>query len=140
MNNKSSIRLYIFTTVMALAVVLLVCGLNGLLTEKKGSQDTVKALCDAFFVSGVLVAGIGALSWASKKGAFDGLGYSVSSLINVHAPSKKRLNWSKAESFEEYVERRQAKANKKEHKHLLFVGGAMLIVAVILLIVYHAAY
>lgn len=140
MNNKSSIRLYIFTIVIALVVVLLICGLNGLLTEKKDPQDTIKVLCNAFFASGVLVAGIGALTWASKKGAFDGLGYSISSLIDLHIPSKKRLNWSKAESFEEYVERRQEKAKKKEHKHLLFVGGVLIVVSIILLIVYQSAY
>lgn len=138
--KKSAVRLYIFTVVISVAVILLVCGLNGLLTEEKTDKETIKILCDAFFVTGVLVMGMGALSWASTKGAFDGLGYSISSLINVHRPSKKRMTWSKAETYEEYVERKHEKDGKKRYMHLLFVGLAMIIVAVIFLIVYYAGF
>lgn len=138
--KKSTVKLYVFTIVVSLAVVLLVCGLNGLLTEKKDAQETVRILCDAFFVAGVLIMGMGALSWSSTKGAFDGLGYSISSLINLHRPSKKRMSWSKSETYEEYVERKHERDGKKQFRHLLFVGLAMIIVAVILLIVYHAGF
>lgn len=46
---KKKIIGYVIAFVVALTVVLLVCGLNGLLTEQKSAQDTAKILCDAFF-------------------------------------------------------------------------------------------
>ncbi len=137
---KSSKKVYLFTVIVVLAVLLLVCGLNGLLTEQKEPKETVKILCDAFFVTGTLVLCIGALTWCSKQGAFDGLGYSISSMINVHKPSKQRLTWSKKETYEEYIERKHANDDGKKFKHLLLVGGILFAVAVILLIVYNEVF
>lgn len=92
---KKKIIGYVISFLIALTFVLLVCGLNGLLTQQKSPQDTAKILCDAFFVAAALFLGYCGLSWASTKGAFDGLGYSISTFFDAHMPTKRRLTWQK---------------------------------------------
>lgn len=125
--------------VIALGVVLLVCGINGLLTEKLEKSETYKVLSDAFFVAGVVYLGIGGLLWASDKGAFDGLGYSISSLWGLHKPSGERLNWHKNETYEEYVERKHKPEKKKANIFLPIVGAALLLVAILFIVLWHTA-
>ncbi len=145
MNNnefkpQSSFKVYILTAIISLAVILLVCGLNGLFTEDLPQKDVVKFVCNAFFVAGVLVLGIAGLSFSSKHGAFDGFGYAISSLWDVHKPSKRRLTWTKKETYQEYIERKHSKDKNKQIKHLLIIGGILLMVAIILLVVYNYAF
>lgn len=45
---KKKIIGYVIAFVVALTVVLLVCGLNGLLTEQKSAQDTAKYFATRF--------------------------------------------------------------------------------------------
>ncbi len=137
---QSSFKIYIITAIIALAVILLVCGLNGLFTTEMPQQDVVKYVCNAFFVAGVLVLGIAGLTFSSKHGAFDGFGYAISSLWDVHKPSKRRLTWTKKETYQEYVERKHSKDKNKQILHLLIIGGILLIVAIILLVVYNCAF
>lgn len=137
-DRKSIVRIYVFAFVISLAVILLVCGLNGLLTEEKYPQERAKVCCDAFFVAATCMLGFGALGWSSTKGAFDGLGYSVSSMINLHRPSKSRMNWEKHETYEEYTERKHKNDKDKRFMHVIYVGAAWLIVAIICLVVYHS--
>lgn len=134
---KKKIILYTVYFVVALAMVLLVCGLRGILTEQKDKVTVIVALCDAFFVAGAMFLCFGGLTWASDKGAFDGLGYSFSSLFNVHKPAGKGLNWQKKETYQEYVERKHSPDKKKSQPFLFIVGAIFLVVAIILLIVYH---
>lgn len=134
---KKKIILYTVYFVVALAMVLLVCGLRGILTEQKDKVTVIVALCDAFFVAGAMFLCFGGLAWASDKGAFDGLGYSFSSLFNIHKPAGKGLNWQKKETYQEYVERKHSPEKKKSQPFLFIVGAIFLVVAIILLIVYH---
>lgn len=134
---KKKIILYTVYFVVALAIVLLVCGLRGILTEQKDKVTVIVAVCDAFFVAGAMFLCFGGLAWASDKGAFDGLGYSVSSLFNIHKPAGKGLNWQKKETYQEYVERKHSPEKKKSQPFLFIVGAIFLVVAIILLIVYH---
>ena len=124
---------------IALAVVLTVCEINGLLTEKLAPRDVMKVLCDAFFVSGVVFLGISGLAWASDMGAFDGIGYSISTMINTHMPAGRGLNWHKKESYEEYKERKHAPEKKKKLKASFIMGAFMLALAIVFLVVYLTA-
>ena len=138
---KKKIFWYVIAFAVALALVLLVCGLNGLLTEQKTEQETAKILCDAFFVAAALFMGFSGLSWASGTGAFDGLGYSVSLFFDVHLPTKRRLTWEKKETYQEYVERKHGKDAKEKNKTLIFllvVGAAFLVIAIAMLIWYNS--
>lgn len=124
---------------IALAIVLTICGINGMLTEKLEPREEIKVLCDAFFVPSVVFIGISGLAWASDMGAFDGLGYSVSTMINTHMPAGKGLNWHKKETYEEYKERKHAPEKKKKLKASFVMGAAMLALAIIFFIVYMTA-
>ncbi len=136
---KKKIIGYVIAFVVALTVVLLVCGLNGLLTEQKSAQDTAKILCDAFFVASALFLCYCGLTWASSKGAFDGLGYSVSTFFDVHMPTKRRLTWQKKETYQEYVERKQEKRKgKKSTLVFLIIGTVFLILAIAMLVWYNS--
>lgn len=108
---KKKIIGYVISFLIALTFVLLVCGLNGLLTQQKSPQDTAKILCDAFFVAAALFLGYCGLSWASTKGAFDGLGYSISTFFDAHMPTKRRLTWQKRKLSRLY--REKAREEKK---------------------------
>lgn len=136
---KKKIIGYVVAFLIALTFVLLVCGLNGLLTQQKSPQDTAKILCDAFFVAAALFLSYCGLSWASTKGAFDGLGYSVSTFFDVHMPTKRRLTWQKKESYQDYIERKQEKRkNKKPMIVYLITGTVFLILAIAMLIWYNS--
>ncbi len=132
---KKKIILCTISFIVALAMVLLVCGLRGILTEKKDALTELTAVCDAFFVAGAIFFCFGGLAWASDKGAFDGLGYSFSSFFNVHKPAGKGLNWQKKETYQEYVERKHQPEKQKTQPAMLVIGAVFIIVAVILLIV-----
>lgn len=134
---KKKAILYSITFAVAIAIVLLVCGLRGILTEQKDTLTIIITLCDAFFVAGAIFLCFGALAWASDKGAFDGLGYSVSSMFNIHKPAGKGLNWKQKETYQEYIERKHSPEKQKTQPFLFIVGGIFLLVAVVFLIVYH---
>lgn len=122
---------------IVLAAVLTICGVNGLLTEQCDQSKVLRVLCDAFFVPGVVLLCISGLSWASDKGAFDALGYSISTLFNTHMPAGKGLNWRKKETYQEYIERKHpAEKKKKKLNVALIFGGVLLVVSVALLIAY----
>ncbi|MDD7092651.1 MAG: DUF3899 domain-containing protein [Eubacteriales bacterium] len=134
---KKKIISYVIAFTIAIGIFFLVCGLRGILTEEKDKVYVIITLCDAFFVPAVFFMGIGALVWASDEGAFDGLGYSVSSLINLHKPVGRGLDWKEKESFQKYVERKHKKSGKKTKNIFFIIGAIFLIVAIILLIVYY---
>lgn len=130
---------YAIILIIALALVLVICGVNGLLTENKSPMETAKICCDAFFVAGAVILGLGALSWCKTKGAFDGIGFAVSSYLDLHRVNvKQRMTWQKKESFEEYVKRKHKKDGFKQYLPMLIVGALLIVVAVICLVVYHS--
>ena len=121
-----------------LAIILLICGLNGVLTTSVGEQEVARYLCDGFFVSGVLFLGVGGLMWTSKLGTFDGIGYTVSrwkdSLFN------NRRDWHEKEKYAEYKKRVAEKKKNKDVDIIIIIGGVALVVASMLLLVYNFAY
>ena len=108
---------YTVTALFAVAVAITVFGLLGGFT-KTSAQDMFVSISDAFFIVGVIVAGVGGLLFASGQGAFDMLGYNMSHLRN---PTSK-------ESFYNYKERKDK--NRAEFKHILLVGVCFLVIGV----------
>ena len=101
-------------------------------------QEVVRCVCDGFFVSAILTLGIGGLSWASRQGVFDGLGYSFSLWKQRYTTHKR--DWMNKESFAEYKERMTEKKKKKEINHFFIIGGIFAVVAAVLYIVYSFAF
>ena len=46
-------------------------------------KTVIHILCDAFFVVGVTVTGVGLLIFSTNEGAFDGLSFSVQSFLTI---------------------------------------------------------
>jgi hypothetical protein len=124
--------------VVELAVLLMICGLNGVFTENLGAKDVVRFLCDGFFAPGLLYICLGGLVWVSKLGTFDGLGFTVShwkqSLFN------NRRDWHKEEDYYNYKKRQAEKKKNRTFNEFLIVGGASVTIASVLLIVYNCAF
>lgn len=134
--RRSRVVLYIVAFAVAIGMLLLICGLRGLLTEDVSPRETIVILCDAFFVPGIIFICFGALGWASDKGAFDGLGYSVSSLFNLHKPVGRGLDWKEKESYQEYIERKHAaRSNAKSSTFLFVIGGMFVLISLVFLII-----
>ncbi len=91
----------------------------------------MQILSDAFFVPGVLLAGVGLIIFASNGGAFDMLGFAVLLFFNLF---RKDVNKRKYKDFYEY---RQAKKDKKRSMAFMLITGLIFIaIAVIFIIVY----
>ena len=98
------------------------------------AADVYMALCDAFFVPGTLITGLGLLFAVSNEGALDGLGYVTSITVKKLIPGKA----AHMERYDDYVAR---KREKKVHGFsFLFVTGILfLVIAVIFLLLYNSA-
>lgn len=92
-------------------------------------------LSDGFFVSGVLIFGIGALKFFRNKGTFDILSYGVSSVIYTAIPMlDRRKPERRNEDFYGYTQRKQEE--RKPASELLIAGGVYLALAALMLVLY----
>lgn len=94
--------------------------------------DIMKALCDGFFVSGILIACFGALIFASNGGVFDMLAYGVKNLFYLF---KKNIKDRKYKDFYEY--RTAQKEKKRSFGYLVIVGVALIAVSLVFLALYY---
>ncbi len=99
-------------------------------------KGVLSSAADSTFVSGVLLLGIGGISFASRQGVFDAIGFSFESIFVVRNLSAKR-RFKERENFSDYKERKtQSRKNKKGIAHYFVVGGIFLLLSIVLLIVY----
>ena len=68
--QKKSLRRYLISTACALLLAVLFAQIRGFSFSQPLAAN-LAALCDGFFVSGMLVAGLGAMIWVSTTGFFD---------------------------------------------------------------------
>ncbi len=125
--EKRNRRPLIYAAASAVAV-LLVASLMGVF-KAPSTQELLRILCDAFFVVGVLLGGVGLLSWIGSNGFFDIFSYAVKVVVIKFRPK------AKLESYYDY------KQNKDEErkpwlKGLLFCGGICIILACLVLVLY----
>lgn len=119
------------SALIALGVAALVFWL-GLDSERYDLLGVLGTLCDAFFVSAVVVGGIGLLAFANKLGTFDMFAYGVSLLVNTRWPwMKNPAKQKKRETYTEYKIRKSAERTYSVGP--LIVGGVMLVLAAIAL-------
>ncbi len=87
------------------------------------NYSILRCLCDAFFVSGVMLTGVGGLRFFRNKGAFDIAGYGVSSVFHLVFPAA-------GHEREDFYDYRQRKAEKRKGAGpLLFTGAAFLVLS-----------
>lgn len=117
-------------------ILLAILGTRGIF----GGADkaaTLVGLTDGFGIGGGIVVAIGLLAWAGRMGAFDGIGYGVSNLINMRWTGSK-MDWHKKESFSEYRERKGEKRRSTIWIPIVIAGGVFIVVSLIILGVYYA--
>jgi hypothetical protein len=135
---KKTIITYAVSLLFATGILLLVCGVKGVLTTDMVQKEVVRFVCDGFFVTAILFLGIGGLTWASRMGTFDGLGYSFS-LWKQRFTNHKR-DWMNQESFADYKERMVEKKKGKKFNHFLIIGGVTAVIAAVLFVTYTFAF
>lgn len=94
--------------------------------------DFMKAFCDAFFVSGVVLVCVGGLVFVSNGGVFDMITYGVKNLFWLF---KKNPADRKYKDFYEY--REAMKEKKRSYGYMVIVGLAYIAVSLIFLALYY---
>lgn len=122
---------YIISAVIGIIIFVIIICTKGIWKYDE-PKVVVQILCDAFFVPGVCLAGVGLLIFASNGGAFDMLAYAVIRFFDLF---RKDVRNKKYKDFYEY---REAKKDRKRGMaFMLIVGAAFIALAVIMLIVYY---
>ncbi len=133
-NNKmKKILKYLITFVLGSLVVLVVLFSKDTFYQTQTST-VFRDLSDAFFVSGVIMAGLGLLVFASNGGAFDMLSFGVMRFFSLF---KRDLTKVKYRTFYDYRKAQQEK--KRGFAFILIEGCVFLAVAALFLILYNNA-
>lgn len=121
---KKSVKHLIYCAV-TLALVFVTAVLQGLFNPPSGMRVSV-IICNAFFIIGVLMAGIGILSWAGSKGTYDIFSYAGKVILVKFKPKEKM------QSYYDYTQEKSK--NRKAWLKELTVWGAICIAISALLI------
>ncbi len=128
---KRKLLAYGISLLIGAAMALIIMGVRGIFTETE-PREVMRLLSDAFFVPGVLLAGVGLLVFATNGGVFDMLAYSVLLFFNLF---RKNVQDRKYRDFYEYREAKKGR-KRKSLAFLLVVGLFYILLAAIFLIVY----
>ena len=121
---KKSVKHLIYCAV-TLALVFVTAVLQGLFNPPSGMRVSV-IICNAFFIIGVLMAGIGILSWAGSKGTYDIFSYAGKVILVKFKPKEKM------QSYYDYTQEKSK--NRKAWLKELTIWGAICIAISALLI------
>ena len=94
--------------------------------------DVMKALCDGFFVSGVVLVCVGGLVFVSNGGVFDMLAYGIRTFFESF---KKNVTDRKYRTYYDYKESK--KDRKTSFSFLVIVGVVFIAVSMIFLVFYY---
>lgn len=129
---------YVLAIAVGLLLALTVCFARDIFHETDVTL-IVRYLSDAFLVPGVLLTGIGLLSFLKKEGAYDGLTYSFHSMRMASARRfSDEAHDDMARTYYDY--KQSVKAKRKVAWHLIIVGGVFLLAAIVLTIVFLKAF
>ena len=112
---SDSLRKFLICTGIGLVLAFLVSWLLGLF-QAETAVDTVRILCDGFFVAAAMLLCAGGFQWTSNGGVMDGLGYAA----KVGVARMKRDFETAKQGFGAYQEDRRRKA--RSPKYLLLAG------------------
>ena len=129
---------YVIAAATGLLISLGVCFFKGVFQETDPAL-IVRYLSDAFLVPGVLLTGIGLLSFLNKEGTYDGLFYSFYSMRAAFA--RRHDDEARKDMARTYYDYKQkVKAKRKVAWHLVIVGSGFLLIAIVLTIVFVKAF
>ncbi len=124
---------FFYSLFIAVLSFVTICMANGAF-KSDSLANTLRFTCDAAFAVGVIFTGIGLIIFSSDSGTFDGFSFSVHKLLTLGRRNEKDI----LEGYGSYKERKHQK--KAEYGHYLVVGGAFLVIAVILVIGFNKVY
>ena len=119
------------SALIAAAVVAAVCAYYREVFSQESLAELMGRISDCLVVAGVLLAGIGVLSWIKSKGAYDMMSYGIDSLIKPFTSRRKEF-----EAFYDFKVRK-AEERKPWLKEWLAVGLGTLLLALIFLALYY---
>lgn len=121
----------LITLLIGFAVAGLIAWTKGVFVQTAPMQ-IFHILSDSFFVSGVVIAGVGLLVFSSNEGTFDMLAYGMRSFFDLF----RRNSAKRYESFYDY--RSSRAANKFGFGFLLLSGVIILAIAVVMYLLYRS--
>ena len=122
---------YVVSAVVGMVVFTIIVCTKKIWNYDDGKQ-VLRILSDAFFVPGVILAGVGLLIFASNGGAFDMLSYAFIRFFDLF---RRDVRNKKYKDFYEY---REAKKDKmRGMAFMLIVGVIFIALAGIMLIAYY---
>ena len=122
------LKKYLITFVIGLLIAFLVIIFKDTfsLTDKK---EILRNLIDGFFVSSVIIGGLGLLVFVSNEGAFDMISFGLLSFFSMFKPKSER-------KYESYFDYKQSKAKEKiQSGFILYVGLILFAITLILLFI-----
>ena len=129
---------YVLAVIVGLLMALAVCLYKGVFRETDPAL-IIRYLSDACLMPGVLLTGIGLLSFLKKEGTYDGLTYSFHSMRMASARRfSDEAHDDMARTYYDY--KQSVKAKRKVAWHLIIVGGVFLLAAIVLTIVFLKAF
>lgn len=132
---KKKLLSYLIAVSAGLAAAFGIACLLGLFSSEN-TADVFKKLSDASLVTGILIFGIGILTFCSNHGAFDMVSWGLKNAFRMLIPGGALH--SEKKSYAQYREERAAKP--KPFKFLIAVGAIFIVLAVIFVICYFAVY
>ena len=127
---------YVIAAAAGLLISLAICLWKGVFRE----TDTaliVRYLSDAFLIPGVLLTGVGLLSFIRKQGAYDGLGYTFDTMKRTFTMRRYMDPIEEGSEDRTYFGYKQkVKEKRKVAWHLIIVGCGFLLTAIALAIVH----
>lgn len=118
--------------IIAAVVLFVLYALSFELFSAGDIEELFKDLSDCFVITGIILSGVGAISWAGTEGAFDMLAYGCKTFFGLFSTSySKKL----PKSFYDYKQERVEK-NRPWLIQTLVVGLVALAVGLMLLIPY----
>lgn len=96
------------------------------------SREACRFLSDCFIIPGVLLAGVGAISWAGREGLFDMLAYGGKTFLGLFSRS---VASGLPKSYYEYRQQKNSQGRRWLWRVLL-VGGIFLAVGLLVFLFY----
>jgi multisubunit Na+/H+ antiporter MnhC subunit len=129
-SGSESAKWYTAAFILTAAVVFMAY-VEGVFT-KETVREFMYALCNSFFVPGVVYAGIGGLSFVSSQGGFDSFGY-LFSTFSLHSLLPTR----QPKHYNSYYEYKTAKDEKGRAwlPHILILGCVSIGISIVILVI-----
>ncbi len=129
MNGLSTAKKILIWAGTGILLCLASARANGLFQQEQTAEVFGK-LSDSCFLAGVILAGIGGLSYMASEGFYDILSYGVKTVWTLFRTGKPPVG------FAEYKEKKAAE-RRPWRKEAFFTGLVFLLLSVIFLILYH---